>query len=261
VVLRPHECGVGPGPGAPRSLRRRGPGWVGAALSPRWIRSINASTAGRDPILVLPPGSWMSTNNGVPSANAPPRRPVPRHPLDLLRDRGRLALDGLPPTTDNHRKRPKTRPKGGSWRSWRTRNAFLAPAGAPPCAAFHSLPWLRKSPLAHLAHASGGYAYVNTHHAHTRRKTPTQEDELLSRVCPTPKRAPSAPGSDFSAFRGCVPRRTGAVLSAPRVRQNGPAVRPAAWRRFSLPPTLDRTSTNTATNAKPSPDSHGPIRG
>ena len=34
------------------------------------------------------------------------------------------------------------------------------------------------------------------------------------------------------------------------VRQKGPAVRHAAWRRFALSQTLDRTSTNTATNAK-----------
>ena len=34
------------------------------------------------------------------------------------------------------------------------------------------------------------------------------------------------------------------------MRQKGPAVRHAAWRRFALSQTLARTSTNTATNAK-----------
>ena len=44
------------------------------------------------------------------------------------------------------------------------------------------------------------------------------------------------------------------ALARPRVRRRcasvRPAVRHAAWRRFALPQTLDRTSTSTATNAK-----------
>ena len=102
-------------------------------------------------------------------------------------------------------------------------------------------------------HASHQYTRPCTQNAPRRETSPTRKRQPPERqhdVCYSETVPPSAPESDFAAFRGCVPRRTGAFLSAPAVRHVRPAVRHAAGRRFALSQTLDRTSTNTATNAK-----------
>ena len=58
----------------------------------------------------------------------------------------------------------------GRWPAWRTGKSVLPHAGAPPCAAFRSLPRLRNPSLAHLAHASTEYTRLCTHTHRTRGK-------------------------------------------------------------------------------------------
>jgi hypothetical protein len=70
----------------------------------------------------------------------------------------------------------------GRWPAWRTGKSVLPHAGAPPCAAFRSLPRLRNPSLAHLAHASTEYTRLCTHTHRTRGSGQKSQREHTKRT-------------------------------------------------------------------------------